>query len=70
MCVSLAWAAAANRHLFAQRLHEGVLRDVERVERKRENLRLLEEQIQLTKGLEAARDLRETAAASQTAQNQ
>ncbi|XP_012696294.1 protein PET117 homolog, mitochondrial isoform X1 [Clupea harengus] len=59
-----------NQNWDRQRLHEGVLRDVERVERKRENLRLLEEQIQLTKGLEAARDLRETAAASQTAQNQ
>ncbi|XP_051979572.1 protein PET117 homolog, mitochondrial [Xyrauchen texanus] len=42
-----------------QRLHEGVLRDLERVERKRENLRLLEEQIQLTRELVTERDRRE-----------
>lgn len=39
-----------------QRLHDGVLRDLERVDRKRENLRVLEEQIQLTRELVAARD--------------
>ncbi|KAL2086077.1 hypothetical protein ACEWY4_017136 [Coilia grayii] len=48
-----------------QRLREGVLRDLERLERKRENLRLLEEQIQLTKELQAERDLREDAQAAQ-----
>ncbi|XP_051978108.1 protein PET117 homolog, mitochondrial-like [Xyrauchen texanus] len=42
-----------------QRLHEGVLRDLERVARKRENLRTLEEQIQLTRELVAKRDQRE-----------
>lgn len=56
---------------FAQRLREGVVRDLERLERKKENLRLLEEQILLTRELEAERDLREAAAASaaETAQN-
>lgn len=43
-----------------QRLREGVLRDLERVERKRENLRALEQQIQLTRELVAERDRRET----------
>lgn len=43
----------------SQRLHDGVLRDLERVERKRENLRVLEEQIQLTRELVAARDRQE-----------
>ncbi|KAK9967409.1 hypothetical protein ABG768_001811 [Culter alburnus] len=42
-----------------QRLREGVLRDLERVERKRENLRVLEEQIQLTRELVAERQRRE-----------
>lgn len=44
---------------------------MERLERKKENLRLLEEQILLTKELEAERDLREAAVASaaETAQN-
>ncbi|CAM4655246.1 unnamed protein product [Leuciscus chuanchicus] len=42
-----------------ERLHDGVLRDLERVERKRENLRVLEEQIQLTRELVAARDRQE-----------
>ncbi|XP_056615159.1 protein PET117 homolog, mitochondrial [Triplophysa dalaica] len=43
-----------------QRLHEGVLRDLDRVERKRENLRALEQQIQLTRELAAERERRET----------
>uniref|UniRef100_A0A672HP65 PET117 cytochrome c oxidase chaperone n=1 Tax=Salarias fasciatus TaxID=181472 RepID=A0A672HP65_SALFA len=38
-----------------ERLHEGVLRDLERVERKKENLRILEEQRLLTKQLEEER---------------
>ncbi|XP_067272240.1 protein PET117 homolog, mitochondrial [Pseudorasbora parva] len=46
-----------------QRLHEGVLRDLERVERKRENLRVLEEQIQLTRELLAARERQEAGTA-------
>ncbi|KAG5855509.1 protein PET117 homolog, mitochondrial [Anguilla rostrata] len=38
-----------------EKLREGVFRDLERLERKKENLRLLEEQISLTKELEAER---------------
>ncbi|XP_042281692.1 protein PET117 homolog, mitochondrial [Thunnus thynnus] len=38
-----------------QRLHEGVVRDLERLERKKENLRLLEEQRTLTIQLEEER---------------
>ncbi|XP_025067896.1 protein PET117 homolog, mitochondrial, partial [Alligator sinensis] len=38
------------------RLREGVLRDLERQSRKQENIRLLEDQIILTKHLEAERD--------------
>nr|XP_020475921.1 protein PET117 homolog, mitochondrial [Monopterus albus] len=43
-----------------QRLHTGVLRDLERLERKKENLRLLEEQRILTRHLEEERRHRET----------
>ncbi|XP_070684240.1 protein PET117 homolog, mitochondrial [Pempheris klunzingeri] len=43
-----------------QRLHEGVVRDLERLERKKENLRLLEEQRTLTRQLEEERRRRET----------
>uniref|UniRef100_A0A8D0G7K3 PET117 cytochrome c oxidase chaperone n=1 Tax=Sphenodon punctatus TaxID=8508 RepID=A0A8D0G7K3_SPHPU len=39
-----------------ERLREGVARDIERQSRKQENIRLLEEQIILTKQLEAERD--------------
>ncbi|XP_067421463.1 protein PET117 homolog, mitochondrial [Emydura macquarii macquarii] len=39
-----------------ERLHEGVIRDIERQSRKLENIRLLKEQITLTKQLEAERD--------------
>lgn len=42
-----------------QRLREGVLRDVERLERKRENQRALEEQIRLTRELVALREHQE-----------
>lgn len=45
-----------NRLLYFQRLHEGVIRDLERQSRKLENIRLLQEQITLTKQLEAERD--------------
>ncbi|XP_020842205.1 protein PET117 homolog, mitochondrial [Phascolarctos cinereus] len=38
-----------------QRLRDGVLRDIERQNRKKENVRLLEEQIILTEHLEAER---------------
>ncbi|XP_029538194.1 protein PET117 homolog, mitochondrial [Oncorhynchus nerka] len=43
-----------------ERLHAGVLRDIERLERKRENLRVLEQQRSLTKELKAERDRRES----------
>ncbi|KAF4097799.1 protein PET117 homolog, mitochondrial [Onychostoma macrolepis] len=46
-----------------KRLRDGVLRDLERVERKRENLRTLEEQIQLTRELVKERDRQEAEAA-------
>ncbi|XP_009459832.1 PREDICTED: protein PET117 homolog, mitochondrial [Nipponia nippon] len=39
-----------------QRLHSGVLRDLERQNQKKENIRLLEEQIALTKQLMEERD--------------
>ncbi|XP_041740339.2 protein PET117 homolog, mitochondrial isoform X1 [Coregonus clupeaformis] len=42
-----------------EKLHEGVLRDIERLERKSENLRVLEQQRSLTKELKAERDRRE-----------
>lgn len=42
-----------------ERLHEGVIRDLERLERKKENLRLLEEQRLLTRQLEEERQRRE-----------
>ncbi|KAG7315505.1 hypothetical protein KOW79_021593 [Hemibagrus wyckioides] len=44
-----------------QRLREGVLRDLERVERKRENQRALEEQIRLTRELVTYREQQEAA---------
>ncbi|XP_074753553.1 protein PET117 homolog, mitochondrial [Athene noctua] len=39
-----------------ERLHSGVLRDLERQNQKKENIRLLEEQIALTKQLMEERD--------------
>lgn len=39
-----------------KRLHRGVLRDLERQHQKKENIRLLEEQIALTKQLKEERD--------------
>ncbi|XP_048371624.1 protein PET117 homolog, mitochondrial [Sphaerodactylus townsendi] len=39
-----------------ERLREGVARDIERQQRKEDNLRLLQEQIALTKQLELERD--------------
>ncbi|XP_036389670.1 protein PET117 homolog, mitochondrial [Megalops cyprinoides] len=60
--VTLTLATVAGVHIKQnwdrERLREGVFRDLERVERKRENLRLLEEQIILTKELEAERERR------------
>ncbi|MBN3275602.1 PT117 protein, partial [Polyodon spathula] len=52
------------QNLDRERLHEGVIRDLERQARKRENLRQLEEQISLTKELEMEREKR--AAGAQT----
>ncbi|KAG8444027.1 hypothetical protein GDO86_009281 [Hymenochirus boettgeri] len=46
----------AKQRLDRERLREGVFRDLERQNRKQENLRLLQEQIHLTKQLEAERD--------------
>ncbi|KAM6940199.1 protein PET117 homolog, mitochondrial [Xenentodon cancila] len=45
-----------------ERLHQGVVRDLERLERKKENLRLLEEQRVLTRHLEEERRRRESEA--------
>lgn len=42
-----------------QRLREGVVRDLERLERRKENLRMLEEQRLLTRQLEEERHRRE-----------
>lgn len=42
-----------------QRLREGVVRDLERLERRKENLRMLEEQRLLTRQLEEERRHRE-----------
>ncbi|XP_077166084.1 protein PET117 homolog, mitochondrial [Paroedura picta] len=44
------------QNLLREKLHEGVLRDIERQNRKEENLRLLKEQITLTRELEIERD--------------
>ncbi|KAK6489190.1 protein PET117-like protein [Huso huso] len=52
------------QHLDRERLHESVIRDLERQARKRENLRQLEEQITLTRELETEREKR--AAGAQT----
>uniref|UniRef100_A0A8C3JG65 Uncharacterized protein n=1 Tax=Calidris pygmaea TaxID=425635 RepID=A0A8C3JG65_9CHAR len=41
---------------WSQLLHSGVLRDLERQNQKKENIRLLEEQIALTKQLMEERD--------------
>ncbi|KAK1170955.1 hypothetical protein AOXY_G7918 [Acipenser oxyrinchus oxyrinchus] len=52
------------QHLDRERLHESVIRDLERQARKRENLRQLEEQITLTREFETEREKR--AAGAQT----
>ncbi|XP_068088331.1 protein PET117 homolog, mitochondrial [Hyperolius riggenbachi] len=44
------------QNLERQRLREGVVHDLERQRRKEENLRLLDEQIELTKQLEFERE--------------
>ncbi|XP_054842038.1 protein PET117 homolog, mitochondrial [Eublepharis macularius] len=55
----------AQQRRLRQRLHEGVVRDLERQNRKKENLRLLEEQIALTKQLEMERKKMRLAKGSQ-----
>ncbi|KAK2918376.1 protein PET117 homolog, mitochondrial [Channa argus] len=61
--VVLSFTTVAGVHLKQaldrQRLHEGVVQDLERLERKKENLRLLEEQRVLTRHLEEERQRRE-----------
>ncbi|XP_009893160.1 PREDICTED: protein PET117 homolog, mitochondrial [Charadrius vociferus] len=44
------------RCIAVTRLHSGVIRDLERQNQKKENIRLLEEQIALTKQLMEERD--------------
>lgn len=60
--VTLSTVAAVhlNQSWDRQRLHEGVVRDLERLQRKKENLRLLEEQRTLTTQLEEERRRRLT----------
>ncbi|XP_054989321.1 protein PET117 homolog, mitochondrial [Sorex araneus] len=60
LSVLLTTATVAGVHLKQrldqQRLHYGVIRDIERQNRKKENIRLLREQITLTEQLEAERE--------------
>ncbi|XP_045385067.1 protein PET117 homolog, mitochondrial [Lemur catta] len=60
LSVLLTAATVAGVHLKQrqdqQRLRDGVIRDIERQNRKKENIRLLEEQIILTEQLEAERE--------------
>ncbi|KAM8919618.1 protein PET117 homolog, mitochondrial [Lycaon pictus] len=60
LSVVLTAATVAGVHLKQrldrQRLHDGVIRDIERQNRKKENIRLLGEQIILTEQLEAERE--------------
>lgn len=53
-------AFKSENRFVLQRLHEAVIKDLERVEKKRENLRLLEEQRLLSRQLEEDRHGRET----------
>ncbi|XP_067900696.1 protein PET117 homolog, mitochondrial [Heterodontus francisci] len=72
--VALTAGTVAGVHLKQQldreRLREGVFRDLERQERKKENLRILEEQISLTKKLEADRLQRSTLSPRNTQQSE
>ncbi|XP_067845351.1 protein PET117 homolog, mitochondrial [Heptranchias perlo] len=56
------------QQLDRKRLREGVFRDLERQERKKENLRILEEQISLTQKLETDRLQRSTLPAGSSQQ--
>ncbi|XP_034721342.1 protein PET117 homolog, mitochondrial [Etheostoma cragini] len=60
LTLSTVAAVHLNQSWDRQRLHEGVVRDLERLERKKDNLRLLEEQRTLTAQLEAERQRRQT----------
>ncbi|XP_040041532.1 protein PET117 homolog, mitochondrial [Gasterosteus aculeatus] len=59
LTLSTVAAVHLNQSWDRQRLHQGVVRDLERLERKKENLRLLEEQRILTSQLEEERLRRE-----------
>ncbi|XP_072240101.1 protein PET117 homolog, mitochondrial [Leuresthes tenuis] len=59
LTLSTVAAVHLNQSWDRERLHEGVVRDLERLERKKENLRLLEEQRVLTQQLEEERRRRE-----------
>ncbi|KAM8809401.1 protein PET117 homolog, mitochondrial [Eudromia elegans] len=58
LLLSAATVAAVHiqQRLERERLHRGVLRDLERLSQKEENIRRLEEQISLTKQLKEERD--------------
>lgn len=60
LTLSTVAAVHLNQSWDRQRLHEGVVRDLERLQRKKENLRLLEEQRTLTTQLEEERRRRLT----------
>ncbi|XP_058496843.1 protein PET117 homolog, mitochondrial [Solea solea] len=67
VCLSVSTVAAVHlkQSWDQERLHQGVVRDLERWERKKENLRLLEEQKILTKHLKEARERQEKELRSQ-----
>ncbi|KAK9541008.1 hypothetical protein VZT92_003422 [Zoarces viviparus] len=60
LTLSTVSAVHLNQSWDRQRLHEGVVRDLERLQKKKENLRLLEEQKILTSQLEEERQRRQT----------
>ncbi|XP_068558832.1 protein PET117 homolog, mitochondrial [Cebidichthys violaceus] len=60
LTLSTVSAVHLNQSWDRQRLHEGVVRDLERLQKKKENLRLLEEQKTLTSQLEEERRRRQT----------
>ncbi|KAM8878209.1 protein PET117 homolog, mitochondrial [Spinachia spinachia] len=59
LTLSTVAAVHLNQSWDRQRLHEGVIRDLERLQRKKDNLRQLEEQRTLTSQLEEERRRRE-----------
>ncbi|XP_075938838.1 protein PET117 homolog, mitochondrial [Anarhichas minor] len=60
LTLSTVSAVHLNQSWDRQRLHEGVVRDLERLQKKKENLCLLEEQKTLTSQLEEERRRRQT----------